>query len=274
MTDGVTQTVRRYTDGLFASFTKTTPDGRRVIYPWGVMGKGYFIADDQSEERLKRLYAVAVIVATVVLGVASFLGGLSGVFGALVLLLLCYVVYAKRLTAGMEPSGEGLSLVEAYRAGARAYSLRQLWSWVFTGIFMIGIGAALIVAGYPGSINPALGMLPELGIFWGLGIVVAGTGGFMLLLRRGAGPSVETPLPKKPSVIAEEIGASFTGLMGPIRAWFLTIFGLALFGPGVFLLVTDSADRSREMVGVVAVFGLVAAWGIAELVMRHRERRG
>lgn len=274
MIDDVTQTVRKYTDGFFASFTKTAPDGRRVIYPWGAMGRGYFIGSDDVEERLKRLYSNALIVGTVGMGVASSLGGPIGGFGALVLLLVWFVVSVKRLTAGMEPSGEGLGLIQAYRDGARALSLRQLWSVLSLGVFLIAIGILLFVAGYPGSISPKLGMFPELVIFFGFGLLGVASGGGMLLLRRGADQPAEAASPAKSPVLAEEIGSQFTGQMGPIAAWLLTIFGLGLLGLGVYVLVRDSEDRSWEMASMVALFGLVAALGIVQLVLRHWERRG
>lgn len=274
MADNVIQTVQRYTDGLFASFTKTAPDGRRIIYPWGIMGQGYVIPTVEVEARLKRQYAVAVIVMTMIMGVVSSLGGLLGVFGGLLLILVCYVVYARRLTAGMERSGERSSLLEAYRAGARAFSLRYLWSMVSFGIFLIGIGIALIVAGYPGSAYPALGILPELGIFWGIGILLLAVGGGMLLLRRGADRPAKESLPVRASVITEEVASHFTGLVGPVAAWFLTIFGLVLSGAGIFMFVADSEARSRETAGIVIMFGMVAALGLAQLVLRYRERRG
>jgi hypothetical protein len=267
-------TARRYTDAVFASFTKTTQDGRKVIYPWGIWGRGYFIASDKDEEQLKRLCAVSVAVVPILLGAAYHLGGLVGGLGVLILGLVGYAIYVKRLAAGMEPAGERLSWLQATRAGARTYSPRQLWSWVFCGIFLIILGVFAIVTGYPGAISPELGNLPELGIFFGFGTLAAAVGGLMLFLRRGVDRSATAPLPAKSPVIAEEVGSYFTGQMGPVRAWFLTIFGLVLTGIGIFLFVVDPAERSRETVALIALFGAIAAWGMAELVLRHRERHG
>ncbi|MBI5319014.1 hypothetical protein [Bradyrhizobium sp.] len=273
MIQDVIRLVRGYTDALFAGFTKAAKNGRKVIYPWGLMGRGYVIATDEIEEQLKQRYAVSVVVVTILLGIAFSFGGFAGGLGVLILCLVGYVVYVKRLVAGMESSDEGLPLVEAYAATARAYSPRQLWSWVYCGLVLIGLGIAVILTGQSGSIKPELGILPELVVFFGFGILVTAFGGWMLFLRRGVDQSgAAAPPPASKSIMAEEIGFYFTGQMGPLRAGLIAFFGLALSGAGIFMLLIDSAERSMETVGMVVLFGLIAAWGIAELVLRYRER--
>lgn len=272
MIQNVIRLVRGYTDALFAGFTKETRDGRKVVYPWGLMGRGYVIANGEIEEQLKQRYAMFAIAVTFLLGIASSLGGLAGGFAVLIVCLVGYVVYAKRLVAGMEPSNEGLPIAEAYAAMARAYTPRQLWSWVSCGIFLIGIGIVIVVTGQPGFVNPEFGILPDLGIFFGFGILVTAFGGWMLWLRRGADPSAGAASPVVKSVVAEEAAFYVTGQVGPIRAWFIAIFGLVLTGVFAFILVTDREARSGEMYGAAAMFGLVAAFGVSLLVLRYRER--
>lgn len=266
--------VRKYTDALFASFIRTTQDGRRVIYPWGILGDGYVIATDEDEERLKTLYAVYVVAVTALMGAAFSLGGLAGGLCALAVSLACYGVYVKRLTAGMEPAGGRPSFVEAYRAQARRFGLRQLWSFVFCGAVMIVLGIVVIVTDFSGTIAPRLGVLPELLIFFGLGSLTAAFGVWMLILRAEAERSDAADSTVVKSVVAEELGFYVTGQLGPVRAWFLAIFGLVLSGLGLFVFMVDPANRTREAAGFIAIFGLIAAWGIAEIVLRYRERHG
>ncbi len=272
MIQDVIRLVRGYTDGLFAGLTKSAKDGRKVVYFWGILGRGYIVATDEVEERLKQQYAILVIVATVFLGIAFSAGGFVGGLAALVLWFAGYAIYVKRLVAGMEPSDERLSLARAYAAAARGYSPRQLWTWLSCGILMIGIGIVVVATGQPGLINPEFGIFPELGIFFGFGILVTAFSGWMLLLRRGAGPAAAAPSPAVKSIVAEEAASYVTGMLGPVRAWFLAIFGLVFSGVGVALLLVDSESRSRETVGGVALFGIVAALGISQLVLRYRER--
>ena len=41
-----------YFDALTSSYFKTTPDGRKLFFPWGVLGRGYTIDSEQDYERL------------------------------------------------------------------------------------------------------------------------------------------------------------------------------------------------------------------------------
>lgn len=264
--------VRGYTDALFANLTKVAKDGRKVVYPWGFTGRGYVIASGEIEEQLKQRYAVFVIAVTFFLSIASSLGGFAGGFVVVVLSLVGYAIHVKRLVAGMEPSDERLSWMEANAAMARAYSPRMLWTWVSVGIVLIGIGIVIVVAGQPGFVKPEFGVLPELGLFFGGGIFMLAVSGWTLFLRRGADPSAGAPPPVVKSIVAEEAASYVTGLMGPIRAWFLAIFGSVFTGAGIYMLVMDSEMRSREMYGAVVLMSLVAALGISQLVLRYRER--
>ena len=42
----------RFDDVLIASALKTTPDGSKVFFPWGIFGKGYYI-NSEEERRLQ-----------------------------------------------------------------------------------------------------------------------------------------------------------------------------------------------------------------------------
>jgi hypothetical protein len=41
-------------DALTNSSFKTTKDGRRFFFPWGVLGRGYLIPNEQDFDRLRR----------------------------------------------------------------------------------------------------------------------------------------------------------------------------------------------------------------------------
>ncbi len=263
MFQALIQRVQNYADALFAGFTKTGQDGRKVIYPRGLLGRGYVIASEEDEKRLKQKFAVFLVVAPILIGVGHALWGLPGSVGVGALILVCYAIYTTRFTANMEPSGEGLSLTEAYRAQARKHSPARLWSWTITGIFVLCFGVIASV------------LMPENRTSFAFLIVIGGVlaafGGYMLALRRGANPPAASPSPAGDSVVAEEAAMYVTGDVGPVRAWFITIFGLVFTGLGIFLIVIDPADRSTGA-GMTALFGLIAAFGIALLVLRYRDR--
>ena len=43
-----------YFDALTSGYFKTAPDGRKLFFPWGVLGRGYAIDSEQDYERLRR----------------------------------------------------------------------------------------------------------------------------------------------------------------------------------------------------------------------------
>ena len=57
-----------YFDALTSSAFKTTEDGRRLFFPWGVLGRGYVLSQSQYERlqkqvRIYTIVALALIIA-------------------------------------------------------------------------------------------------------------------------------------------------------------------------------------------------------------------
>src|SRR4051812_7202496 len=52
-----------YFDALTSSSFKTTPDGRRLFFPWGTFGHGYIIGSEPEFRRLQRQLRIYLIVA-------------------------------------------------------------------------------------------------------------------------------------------------------------------------------------------------------------------
>lgn len=264
MIQALIQRIQNFADVLFAGFTKTAPDGRKVIYPWGFFIRGYVIATEQEEKRLRQGFAVFLVVAAILVGAGHALWGYPGSLGFGALILVGYAMLVTRLTTRMECSAEGTSVTELYRAQARKFHSTALWSWVITGFFLVGFSAV-------GSI-----ILPETRtdamFLVGIGTILVAFGGWMLVLRRGAGPPVTDPSPTGESVVAEEAAMFVTGDVGPVRAWVITILGLLFTGVCIFVLVIDPEERLGAF-GATLLFGMVAALGIAMLVLRHRDRR-
>lgn len=272
--------IRSYSDGLFAGFTKTAADGRRIIYPWGVFGRGYVIASADDEERLKKAYAVFLVAGVILMGAGSaFLGAVVmltgaasilsegfGVLGAGALILVGFGIAQRRLTATMEPAGERLSLTEAYRAQAIRHGPARQWSGIIMGVFLICIGII-------GSVNVPEENRLAVAILAVIGVPFVAFFGWMLVLSRGAPPPAADSKPAKTSVLAEEAAFYFTGDVGPFRAWFITIFGLVFTGLGLHMFIFDAEERLTAA-GITALFGLIAAFGISMLVVRRQRLRG
>jgi hypothetical protein len=133
-----------YFDAVSRSSFKTASDGRRLFFPWGTLGRGYIIESEQEFERLQRLvkaYLVGILV--LIIAVQLLVSPLAS-FVAAALVLVPYLIWARRLMQRMPPSEERLSLKESMASQARAYSAASLWfleicslGFVCTGILML-----------------------------------------------------------------------------------------------------------------------------------------
>jgi hypothetical protein len=256
-------TASEFADALFAGFFRRAQDGRKVVHPWGSFVKGYVIPSEEDERRMKQQFAAFLVVVPILVFVIHAFWGFPGSLAAGALIVAGYAIQVRRLTASMEPSGEGLSLTESYRALALKHSPTSLWSWMVVGLFCICFG---ILASVLGSENRE-----SFAFLIGVGVFLVVSAGYFFVLRRGANPTAADTSLTGEAVAAEEAAASITGNVGPVRLWFMTIIGLMFTGLGIFLFVIDPSDR-LESAGFTAMFGLIAGLGIALLVLRHRQR--
>jgi len=116
-----------YFDALTSSAFKTTQDGRRLFFPWGVCGRGYVIGSELDYERLRGRIKIFLIV-----GMALMLGTVAlhtYLVGLLVLaaLYVFYLAWTRYLLHGLQPSDERLSLRERMTSQAREQSQILLW---------------------------------------------------------------------------------------------------------------------------------------------------
>ena len=116
-----------YFDALTSGYFKTAPDGRKLFFPWGVLGRGYTIDSEQDYERLRRQVKAYTIVSLVlIVGVTA----LQAYVGAVVigaLLIAFYLGWMRYLLRGLQASDERLSLQDSMTSQARAHSATGLW---------------------------------------------------------------------------------------------------------------------------------------------------
>jgi hypothetical protein len=167
-----------YFDALTSSYFKTTQDGRKLFFPWGVMGRGYVFASEQDYQRLQRqVKAYTVVLLVLIIGA----GALQAYVGAVVIgafLIAFYVAWTQYLLHGMEPSDERLSLQESMASQARAHSPASLWILEIVALAFVGCGILIIVID-PENWLLALGSI----VFFGFCAAVTTR---MLVLRRRA----------------------------------------------------------------------------------------
>ena len=114
-----------YFDALTSSAFKTTPDGRRLFFPWGALGRGYEIGPEQDYETLRRRIKLWTIVGLVlILAASQVLGFLAG-FIAAAAMIAFYFGWMRYVLRSLRPSAERLTVRESMIAQARAQSPRR-----------------------------------------------------------------------------------------------------------------------------------------------------
>jgi hypothetical protein len=56
-----------YFDALSSASFKTSHDGRRLFFPWGVLGRGYVIEYEQDAKRIEQEIKIFMIVALILI---------------------------------------------------------------------------------------------------------------------------------------------------------------------------------------------------------------
>src|ERR1700680_138244 len=102
-----------YFDALTSSAFKTTPDGRKLFFPWGAMGRGYEIGPEQDYETLRWRIKLWIIVALGLMWAASQLLGFLASFIVTAAMLAFYLGWMWYLLRSLRPSAERLTVRES-----------------------------------------------------------------------------------------------------------------------------------------------------------------
>jgi hypothetical protein len=144
-----------YFDGLTSGSFKTTEDGRRLFFPWGVLGGGYAIASEQDYQRLRRQVKTYMVVTLVAVIASGMYEPYRAPLAAAALLVCFYLIWMWRVLPRMERSDEKLSLQESMTSQARAHGPVVLWVLEIACIVFVMSGIAMLVFD-PGSRLTAL----------------------------------------------------------------------------------------------------------------------
>jgi hypothetical protein len=138
--------VSSYFEGLIEGSFKTTADGQRLFYPWGVLGKGYVLPGVQAEQRIRRFMKIYYMVSLPLVFITVSLYGFYYALTLVPVVLLAYGASALSLTRRMLATRERLRLTESLANSGRAHSPRTLWLlFIVSVVFIIGdIGGMIL----------------------------------------------------------------------------------------------------------------------------------
>ena len=126
-----------YFDALTSGAFKTTPDGRRLFFPWGALGRGYEIGPEQDYETLRRRIKLWTIVGLVLILVALPLLGFLAGFIVSAAMIAFYCVWMRYVLRSLRPSAERLTIRESMITQARAQSPVLLWTFLIVSIAFV-----------------------------------------------------------------------------------------------------------------------------------------
>jgi hypothetical protein len=167
-----------YFDALTSSYFKTGQDGRKLFFPWGVIGRGYVVPSEEHYERLRKplkLYMIVSLTAIIVAAMAFSTLATLALGGAF---MVFYAVWSRQLLKGLSASDERLSLTESMTTQALTHNTFAIWALEIASLLLVAGGVAIFF------IDPAqwLSGLAAI-VFFGLCAVFIAR---MLILRRRA----------------------------------------------------------------------------------------
>lgn len=143
-----------YFDGLVDAGFKKDEAGNTVFYPWGVLGKGKIIPNDEAKKVL-RDYLMRYMKISFVMIIFGVIVGINftrmpillvSLLAATAILLLWHLNNIKRITAGFEQSTAKLKMAEAYTNSAKSHNKVTLWLLLLVSIGFCLIGLVLLVS--------------------------------------------------------------------------------------------------------------------------------
>ncbi|GIW90597.1 MAG: hypothetical protein KatS3mg109_1029 [Pirellulaceae bacterium] len=144
-------------DGLF----KKTHDGRVAFFPWGVLGRGYVLPDDQTYLRIHRFVKRSSLAMT---PIAIALVVLKAWLLLLFVIAVYYAVYLIRIQAlirGLAATSERLTVAESLRAQAARHSLAFLWVMEAFCILIVAVAGVAVLLHVREFFAVDAGVLPK-----------------------------------------------------------------------------------------------------------------
>jgi hypothetical protein len=133
-----------YFDAMTNPYFKSAQDGRRLFFPWGILGHGYVVASQEDYERLRRrLGAFILIWLLLVVGTVAWNLDLGVI--AIDLGVALYAIWAVYRIRSLNPSDQWQSLPRRILANSRFF-MAFLWLIEFVLLACVGVYLFMLVA--------------------------------------------------------------------------------------------------------------------------------
>ena len=137
-----------YFDGLASGIIKKDKNNNSVYYPWGVLGKGYVLENEQKEQEIKKMVILFYQLFFAVFILFAILFRNLPIFSISSIGLLAWVLFkSHQLTKSCPKSDEKLTLKEGYTNSAKAHNIWVLYVLLVVSVLFTLLGLLLLVAG-------------------------------------------------------------------------------------------------------------------------------
>lgn len=126
-----------------SSFTEI--GGQHVFYPHGLLSRGVILHDEELRGRARR-FVRAYYQVGLFLMLFSLIFGWGIAALALLFVLLGYTVMASRLTRGLQPAPQGITLADRLRLQASRHSRADLWTLTIGSSIFVIAGLYILIA--------------------------------------------------------------------------------------------------------------------------------
>jgi hypothetical protein len=168
-----------YFDALTSGAFKSAPDGRRLFFPYGVIGRGYVLPSEEAYQRLYgQLKTFTIVALVLIIGASALLAFLWAAVIA-VLLILFYGAWASYAVRRLAPSDERLSLQESMSTQAVTHNAAMLWATEIGSLVFVAAGVFMLLT----SPDSRLIALVSIGFF---GVCAVAFARMLMLRKRNA----------------------------------------------------------------------------------------
>jgi hypothetical protein len=116
-----------YFDALTSGCFKKDQSGKSVFYPWGVLGKGLVLPDEETENKVRRFVRRFYMISLPLIIIVSVTVGWVYSFALAPILIAWYHFKSRPLLTGCSITEDKLTLKESYSNSAKIYNKKVLW---------------------------------------------------------------------------------------------------------------------------------------------------